>query len=72
VREGPVRAGVRNEDFFRLLNAYYLSDAGSYTKDAGAKPSLDHLFEFDRKRGVAKYNPEVQEKMDDLRAAVSR
>jgi hypothetical protein len=29
-----------------VLLVYYMSDAGSYTRDAGGIPSLDRLFDF--------------------------
>jgi hypothetical protein len=37
---------VSRRDYLRLLLVYYMSDAGSYTLDAGGIPSLDHHFDF--------------------------
>jgi hypothetical protein len=35
------------QELFQLLQIFYLSDAGAYTKYAGGKMSLDKLFDVD-------------------------
>lgn len=60
------RSGLSPEDFFPLLQAFYMSDAGSYTEDAGGKASLDHLFVFDHDKRVAAFAPAVAEMMRPL------
>ncbi len=37
---------VSRADYMDILLTYYMSDAGSYTRDAGGIPSLDHHFDF--------------------------
>ena len=37
---------VTRSDYMDILLIYYMSDAGSYTLDAGPKSGLDHLFRF--------------------------
>lgn len=71
IKEGAIRGEVTPEHFFSLLDAYYLSDAGSYTKDAGAKASLDHLFVFNKHENTADYALGVKEKIEGLRYAVA-
>lgn len=39
---------IPNKDFTDLLITHYMCDAGSYTRDAGGKQSLDGLFNFGR------------------------
>lgn len=56
---------VTSRDLFSLLLAYYCCDAGAYTKDAGAKESLDHVF---RNEGDGTWI-RSQEKVDALRKA---
>lgn len=43
------KAGMPVAEFFELLTAYYMVDAGSYTSDAGLRgKGLDSVFVFDR------------------------
>jgi len=53
-------------DYFQLLQIYYKVDAGSYTANAGGKPSLDALFEFDEETPELRFAPDVQKKIDLL------
>lgn len=46
---------------FNVLKIYYLSDASSYTVDAGGKRSLDNLFEFKREKDAEKGMVELSE-----------
>lgn len=66
--------GIPKEDFYRLLQIYYMCDAGSYTADAGGVQSLDYLFVFQRgsqdDKGTVAFSPETQAKIDKLKALV--
>lgn len=42
------RLRVNRADMANLMLMYYMCDAGSYTRDAGGKQSLDSLFKFGR------------------------
>ncbi len=39
-------ASISSLELFRILKIVYMSDAGSYTVDAGGTKSLDHIFAF--------------------------
>lgn len=56
---------------FDLLQIYYISDASSYTVDAGGKQSLDYLFKFKRadggKKATVDLSENVKEKMTLLK-----
>ena len=54
-------------DYFHMLQIYYKVDAGSYTVNAGGKPSLDALFEFDEATPELRFAADIQEKIDLLR-----
>lgn len=53
-------------DYFDLLQIYYKVDAGSYTANAGGKPSLDGLFDFDEVTPRLGFAPAVQRQMNRL------
>ncbi len=57
-------------EFFDLVSIYYKCDAGSYTKDAEGKESLDHLFEFDHEQKQLRFAPAINETMQALRTTV--
>lgn len=57
-------------DFFNLLLIYYMSDASSYTLDAGGKKSLDYLFIFNPGRRKLEFAPYIARKIEDLRTFV--
>ena len=38
---------ISKKEYLRLLLVYYMSDAGSYTLDAGGYKSLDYHFRFE-------------------------
>lgn len=65
-------AGMSVDEFWKLLTIYYQSDAGSYTNDAGGKPSLDHLFTFDPQNGVMQFSQDTERKMNQLYNEVRR
>jgi hypothetical protein len=52
-------------DYHDLLLVYYMSDAGSYTVDAGGLRGLDHLFIFGERRMA--FSPDTESKMERLR-----
>jgi len=60
-------AGLPFYDFLKLLLTFYQSDARSYTEDAGGLKSLDHLFEFDRRKGQMDFSINVAAKVDQLK-----
>jgi hypothetical protein len=66
------KAGMPVDEFWKLLKVYYQSDAGSYTADAGGKPSLDRLFVFDPQRGSMQFAPETGRKVEQLYKEVKR
>ena len=43
---------------------FYICDAGSYTVDAGGKPSLDRLFKF--QNGTATFSDEIEARYQEL------
>lgn len=65
------RVGIGTQDFFELLTIFYRCDAGSYTEDAGGFKSLDHLFIFDREKPVLSFAPDVLDKVQKLKNALT-
>ncbi|MFZ5391665.1 MAG: hypothetical protein ACOZAR_00520 [Patescibacteria group bacterium] len=59
--------GITNQEMLELLEVLYKCDAGSYTRDAGGKESLDYLFEFDREKREINYSKSMDEKISILR-----
>ena len=59
-------AALPIDRYFQLLQIYYKVDAGSYTADAGGKPSLDGLFDFDRATPELRFAPGIQQQIDLL------
>jgi hypothetical protein len=59
-------SGLSPKDFFAVLLIYYMCDSGSYTSDAGGKPSLEYVFDFDHENKKLEFSPEYQEKMSEL------
>lgn len=49
---------------------YWMVDAGSYTKDAGGKQSLDYLFRFDHQAREMKVNDPTHAKLQLLKSKV--
>jgi hypothetical protein len=41
------KAGIPLHQFLQLSTIYYQCDVGSYTKDAGGLPYLEHLFQYE-------------------------
>ena len=63
--------GLSLANFFNLLTIYYQIDAGSYTEDAGGKPSLEYLFAYIGKKKAKeghrlKFGPGYEEKFKNL------
>lgn len=58
-------SGLSRSEYLSSLLVYYLSDAGSYTVDAGGLKSLDHLFEFGE--GVMDFSPSIKRWVDAVR-----
>ncbi len=58
-------SNITLSEYHYLLLTYYMSDAGSYTVDAGGKRSLDHLFIFGE--GRMTFSPDTEWKMQLLR-----
>lgn len=54
-------------EYFELLQIYYKVDAGGYTANAGGRPSLDALFEFDELTPQLHFAHDVQRQIDRLR-----
>lgn len=65
-------ANMPVEEFWKLLTVYYQSDAGSYTADAGGKPSLDRLFVFDPQNGTMQFSQDTERKVQQLHNEVRR
>ena len=63
-------SGVSPDDFLNFLTVYYISDASSYTEDAGGKKSLDDLFVFDKENAKISLKPELETKIQDLRKLI--
>lgn len=53
-----------------LFSIIYRCDAGSYTKDAGGKASLDHLFKFNKEDKTLNFSDEIQARFDRLRESI--
>jgi|GEM_PF-3553984 len=68
IKELSEEAGLPTEQFLELLLTFHKVDAGSYTKEAGGKPSLERLFEFDNKNNELRYIPSIEEGVDRLKA----
>ncbi len=58
-------------DFLNILEIYYKVDAGSYTKDAGGKESLDYMFNFKSSISALNFSDETELKMKKLRKLIS-
>lgn len=54
------------EQFFQLLLIYFKCDAGSYTKDAGGKKSLDCFFIFSHKNKTLNFCKDYENKINIL------
>ncbi len=68
IQNKAIELGVPIKDFTELLRIYYMSDASSYTVDAGGQFSLDRLFVFVNEDGVNEihFAPDTQEKFNQL------
>jgi len=66
IKEMAKKAGIPVKEFYQLLLIYYKCDAGSYTRDAGGKESLDRLFQFDHHERELQFSATIQEKIDAL------
>jgi hypothetical protein len=59
------------QDFFNTLKMYYMSDASSYTTDAGAHGNLNYLFKFDPDTNQVNFSPRAQYNVDVLQAHIT-
>lgn len=64
------KAGAEPSEYFALLLTFFKVDAGAYTSDAGGRPTLDALFTFDREAKEMTLNADVEDRVDELAAAV--
>jgi hypothetical protein len=63
--------GKNPMDFLELLTIFYKVDAGSYTKDAGGKESLDYLFEFNKENHKVDFSHKIKNTVEKLQQAVA-
>lgn len=61
------------KDYFRVLTIYYQVDTGSYTKDAGGMPYLEHIFcyengnkTYDLEKGLLQFSYNFEQKYTKL------
>ncbi|HAM35525.1 MAG TPA: hypothetical protein DCP85_06315 [Elusimicrobia bacterium] len=66
------KAGLAPDVFFDLLRIFYMVDAGSYTADAGGKPSLDDLFVFDHSKETADLAPRLAARVKALQDSLMK
>lgn len=75
IRNKALELGVPTNEIFDLIRVYYMSDASSYTGDAGGQSSLDHLFVFDRQaesnKGQIRLSDDAQAKISQLTQLVT-
>ena len=60
------KAGMAPKDFLPLVLVFYMSDASSYTRNAGGIPSLDRLFRFDPAQGRIRFAPRQARRIEPL------
>ena len=70
--ETAKKTGLQTQEFFSLVKTYYQVDAGSYTKDAGGKESLDHIFSFNSRKGIISFASDSEKKMKMLEKEINR
>lgn len=70
IKKFSARSGLPLDKFVDLLIIYYKVDAGSYTKDAGGKESLDYLFNFDFENRNLLFSRNMENKVKKLRKYV--
>jgi hypothetical protein len=58
-------SGMSRSEYLDAFLVYYMSDAGSYTVDAGGLKSLDHLFDFGD--GTMDFSPSTRQWVDMVR-----
>lgn len=69
IKNKAIEVGLPTKDLMELLRVYYMSDAGSYTADAGGVASLDRLFDFgvdEQGDKQVKFSTDTQEKYSAL------
>jgi hypothetical protein len=72
IRRMAASAGLTEENFFKLLVAFYQSDAGSYTAWGAGQRSLEHLFDMDARKPALAFSPHVQSKLSALENELAR
>ncbi len=65
-----LRSGLSAEDHWNLMLIYYMTDASSYTTDAGGSPTsgTNRVFDFDRPNRSVRLKPDYQQYLEDLAA----
>lgn len=66
IRVAAEESGKSLEIFYEVLKAYYVTDASSYTSEAGAIGSLDWLFIFNRETGEVDLEEDKKSQLKDL------
>ena len=59
-------SGLSNLEFLNLFKVYYMCDASSYTSDAGAKKSLEFLFDDLDTSNKLKLNPKLNGLLESI------
>lgn len=70
IRRMARESGMSVLNFFDLILVFYMVDAGSYTKDAGGKRSLDFLFVFDKHQMKMHFSLETLNRVNKLRRSL--
>lgn len=66
IYDRSVSIGASVRDYYDLIKVLYMSDAGSYTLNAGGIESLDFLFEFDDSKLKMDFSAEIKPLIIDL------
>ena len=70
IRKVAEKCSLPPDQAYNLLKVYYMSDASSYTLDAGGKESLDSLFEFDPQHNKIDFSDRVKSRISDLKKSL--
>jgi hypothetical protein len=67
ILQKSAESNMTSTELLDLFLVMYKVDAGSYTKDAGGRGSLDHLFKFDKNNKTIDFSSETELKIEALK-----
>lgn len=66
IAEQAKKVGFSLEYFYDLIKMFYIVDAGSYTRDAGGKESLDFIFDFNPQEGKVDFSSQPSGRLSNV------